>query len=592
MLVNEQLQIEIDRWSSEPSVPRELKDAIKSMTEAELAECFAADISFGTGGMRGLMGPGPGRINVCTVRRAAWGFAVHLLEHCDNAKQRGVVIAYDNRHNSREFAVESAAVLFAQGIKTYVFSELMPTPVLSFAVRYLGAVGGIVVTASHNPPAYNGFKIYDENGCQMTPEHTDAVGEKINSIPGYFVRDMIAYDKCESMIADPQGVEHAYSDMIIDLMESFPEDILGSEDWISSDEIALEPLKVVYSAQHGTGWRIVPQTLMGAGFTVIEVTEQCHPDADFTFTKSPNPEDPVSFELAYTYAENNNADIILVTDPDADRVGVAVKCAGKFVRLSGNQIGAVLLDYILKRKAEKVTDAQAKPYVVTTIVTSDIGDAICSKYAVDLIKTLTGFKYIGETIQRKIVQNEKAEFLFGFEESYGYLFDPSVRDKDAVQACAMLSMVADDYRAEGKTLLDALDDIYAEHGFYYDHLESIAFKGISGMQQMESFMQNIRQQCKTIFAADNLAVVEDYEGRFAQILATGEQRNLDLPQAEVLKLIFADGSWLVFRPSGTEPKLKIYACIRAAAGVNATAESEKQYALLRSRLVASGLILS
>ena len=448
---------------------------------------------------------------------------------------RGVVIAHDNRRQSVEFSEETAGVLAANGIKAYLFDSLRPTPELSFAVRELNAFGGVVITASHNPPEYNGYKLYDERGCQLVSEINDIVIAEIEKIN------------------DPLAVEALSVAEAGELIERLGKD-LDEKYYDAVMAVSLNPdidkkgLKIVYSPQHGTGNVPVRTVLDRLGYEVIPVEEQCFADTEFSNTPNPNPETDAAYELAFKYAKKADADIVITTDPDCDRLGVAVKKDGEYVRMTGNQSAAVLLEYILSQRKIKGTLPE-NGVMVNTIVTSDLGDRVCAKYGVTVEKTLTGFKYIGEKIYNYETKGDKT-FVFGYEESYGCLISDCVRDKDAVQASMMLCEAAAYFRKEGKSLLDVLEEIYAEHGFFLDALDNFFFKGVDGSDKIAKLVDGLRNDCPK--AAGDVAVVEmeDYK--------SDRMKSLGFPSSNVLRFILADGSWVAVRPSGTEPKCKFY----------------------------------
>ena len=519
--------------------------------DKEIKERFLYDLEFGTGGLRGILGIGTNRINKYIIRKTTKGFAEYIKKAGEDACRRGVVIAHDNRRYSIEFCLETAGVLAANGIKAYVFDSLRPTPELSFAVRELGAFGGVMITASHNPPEYNGYKLYDERGCQLVPDVNDLVVAEI------------------AKVTDPLGVKSLSRDEAGELIET----VSGELDDIYYNkvmEICVTPdvkkdIKIVYSPQHGTGNVPVREVLSRLGYNVIPVEEQCYPNTEFENTKNPNPETDDAYTLCYEYAQKSDADIIITTDSDCDRLGVAVKQDGKYVRMTGNQSAAVLLEYILSRKTEEGT-LPKNGVMFNTVVTSDIGDRICADYGVVTEKTLTGFKFIGD----KIYQHELAgdrEFVFGYEESYGCLIAPFVRDKDAVQASLMLCEAAAYYHTMGKTLIDVLGELYEKHGFYLDALDNFGFKGIDGADKIKALVNGLRNDPPASAAGIAVAKMEDYE--------SDEMSALGFPKSNVLRFILEDGSWVAVRPSGTEPKCKFYFSVRGADKAEAEAKLPK-----------------
>lgn len=507
--------------------------------DKEIKERFLYDIEFGTGGLRGIIGVGTNRINKYIVRKTSKGFAEYIKKAGEEACKRGIVIAHDNRRFSVEFCLETAGVMAANGIKAYIFDSLRPTPELSFAVRELGAFGGVVITASHNPPEYNGYKLYDERGCQLVPEMNDLVVAEINKISDPLsVKSLSREEAGELIEVLGASVDEKYYERVMQ---------------ISVTPNVKKDIKIVYSPQHGTGNVPVREVLGRLGYDVIPVLEQCVPDTEFSKTENPNPETDGAYTLAFEYAKKHNADIVITTDPDCDRLGVAVNRNGEYIRMTGNQSAAVLIEYILSRKAADGTLAK-NGVMFNTIVTSDLGDSICAAYGIATEKTLTGFKFIGDKVYRHELAGD-AEFVFGYEESYGCLIAPFVRDKDAVQASLMLCEAAAYYKEQGKSLLDVLDDIYEKHGFYLDALDNFTFKGIDGADKIKALVNGLRNDPPK--AAGDIAVVkmEDYES--AEMLAAG------FPKSNVLKFILSDGSWVAVRPSGTEPKCKFYFSVRA-----------------------------
>ncbi|MGM9551153.1 MAG: phospho-sugar mutase [Clostridia bacterium] len=524
-----------ERWLNSEYVDEATKKELLSMTEEEIHDAFYKDMEFGTAGLRGIIGPGTNRINIYTVRKATQGYAEYLMDHEFREVRRGVVIAYDNRRMSYEFAVATAGVFAANGIKSYLFESLRPTPELSFAVRHLDCFAGVVITASHNPPEYNGYKIYDSHGCQLTPEYSDKVTICVNRIEDELSVKCLTLEEAGNLI---QIVGEEVDEPYYEAVKS----IQVNPDLDKSD------LKIVYSPQHGTGNVPVRRVLSDLGYNVIPVLEQCKPDTEFSNTKSPNPEVPAAYELAIEKAKENDADIIITTDPDCDRLGVAVKKDGEYILMTGNQGGAVLLKYILSQMAEKGT-LPDNGLIFNTVVTSDLGDRVAEKYGVGVEKTLTGFKFIGDKIHNHKHSDGKT-FLFGYEESYGYLIAPFVRDKDAVQSSLMLCEAAAFYKAQGKTLYDALNDIYAEFGYYKDHLTSVTIPGEDGAARIKKILSDLRSNPKSTVYGIKVKKVQDF--------STAEMIVRGFPKSNVLKYILEDGTWIAIRPSGTEPKCKFY----------------------------------
>lgn len=524
-----------------------IRAELEAMAEEQARERFCSDLEFGTGGMRGILGAGTNRMNVYTVRKATQGFADYIASSGAAAKDAGVAIAHDNRRMSVEFAREAAGVLAANGIRAYLFDALRPTPELSFAVRELGCHGGIMITASHNPPQYNGYKLYDGSGCQNVPEIADRITAHISQ-----VRDELAV---ESLPVEAAG--GLIRTVGAELDEAYYRAVLAIQLDGASDKSAL---CVVFSPQHGTANVPVREVLGRLGYDLRVVEEQADPDPEFSNTKNPNPEERASFELAIAKAEHCGADIAIITDPDADRLGVAVRHSGRYEYLSGNQSGAVLLEYILsQRKARGALPANG--IVINTIVTSDLGDRIARSYGMATEKTLTGFKFIGDRI-RTHEQTGEYTYVFGYEESYGYLISPIARDKDAIQAVLMVCEAAAWYKRRGMTLKDVLDGLFERYGTFLEGLTSITLEGAAGTERIREIMGELRARPPAALAGEPVVAVEDYEAgtRFdgRGLVA------LSLPKSDVLKFILEDGSWAAARPSGTEPKCKFYYCAQGA----------------------------
>ena len=489
----------------------------------ELRDRFYKELEFGTGGLRGVLGAGTNRMNKYVVARATLGLAEYINKNA--AHNKSVVIAYDSRNYSREFAETAANVLISKGIKAYVFDELRPTPELSFAVRYLGTTAGIVITASHNPAKYNGYKIYWSDGGQIPPDIASAILSEINK-KGYFEAELSGRESEISWVGkeiDEQYLNNVY-------MQSVNKDVDKNG------------FKLVYTPLHGSGNKLVRGILEKAGYKdVIVVKEQELPDGNFPTVKSPSPEDKEGFTIAIEYAKKNNVDLIIATDPDSDRMGIAVRNKNdEYVTMTGNQVGVMLLDYILSQKVPPKNGA-----AVTTIVSTKMADAVCKTYGVKLIRTLTGFKYIGEKIH-EFEESGENTFLFGFEESYGYLAGTYARDKDAVVASMLTAEMACFYSAKGMTLLDVMDNLYKKFGGYYEELESITLEGENGMENIKRVMTHFRDEQISEVGGAAIESVIDYLGK------------TDLPKSDVLKFCASNGLDFIIRPSGTEPKLKIY----------------------------------
>lgn len=516
------------------------QELLKITDEKELEDRFYKDLQFGTGGLRGVMGAGPNRMNRYTVGKATLGLANYLLENFSGEKS--VVIAYDSRNHSSEFAQDAAQVLAAKGITAYLFTQLMPTPVLSFAVKHLQCTAGIVITASHNPKEYNGYKVYDRNGCQLVPIYADRVISYIRQIT-----DLRAVPRLDFEVAKSSG-----------LIREVGEEVLNA--FLSAVRTqalytAQTDLKIVYTPLHGTGNLPVRRILTDYDVSVVSAQEKA--DGDFSTVRSPNPEERDALTLAIAQARQEQADLVLGTDPDCDRVGIAVRHAGDYVLLSGNQVGALLVDFVLRFKKEGLTE---KSTLVKTIVTNDLGAQIGRAYGLQVAETLTGFKYIGDCINR-YEQADSNEFVIGYEESYGYLVGTHARDKDAVVASMLICEAAAYHKAQGHTLVDALNQLYSEYGYYRDALDSFTLKGKDGAQRIQEILSAFRIAGTSAFP--QVAQVIDY--------AAGVN---GLPKENVLKFLFENGSWLAVRPSGTEPKLKIYYSVRGENAEEADANLE------------------
>ncbi|WP_304685018.1 phospho-sugar mutase [Ileibacterium valens] len=535
-----------EKWVNSPNLDESYKEVLESMNSEEKNDAFYTTIEFGTAGMRGLLGPGTNRINLHTIRKATQGFADYIKEHGEKACEEGIAIGYDNRHMSKEFAFDCAKLLAKNGIRSYVFESLRPTPELSFAVRHLGCFGGIMITASHNPKEYNGYKLYDEKGCQLIPSLASQVIDKVNAI-----EDELAIS---SDITPEQ--EALYTVIGADVDRPYYDAV---------ESIQLNPeveknIKIVFSPEHGTANVPVREIYKETGYDVIPVLEQCTPDPDFSNTPTPNPEQPGAYELALKYAKDNDADIILVCDPDADRMGVGVKHDGEYVVMTGNQSGAVLLEYILSQLEEK-GQMPTNPVMFNTVVTSDLGEKVAADHGVATEKTLTGFKFIGEKVA-KYEQSGERNYVFGYEESYGSLIKPFVRDKDAPQACLMLAEAASYYKnKEDKDLVDVLNDLYAKHGTYEETQVALSLEGEAGANRIKQILSDLRTDGLTEIAGVPVVRFEDYKE--SVIKEDGKTEELEgFVKSDVLKYYLEDGSWIAVRPSGTEPKCKFYYCVK------------------------------
>ncbi|MEK4443231.1 MULTISPECIES: phospho-sugar mutase [Niallia] len=553
----------IEKWTSFAGLEANLKTQLTELQTSDklLEDSFYKHLEFGTGGMRGELGPGINRMNIYTVRKAAEGLGKYIVEQGEEAMKRGVAVAYDSRHQSPEFALEVAKVVGKLGVKSYVFEELRPTPALSFAVRYLNTFAGVVITASHNPPEYNGFKAYGEDGGQLPPEAADIIIKYVNE-----VEDELTIEVLEEKELLEKGlltyigaeVDAAYVEQLKTIqLNRLPE---------------AKDLKIVYTPLHGTGNKPVRAGLEAFGFeNVTVVKEQELPDANFSTVKSPNPEEHAAFEIAIRYGKEIDADVLLATDPDADRLGVAVKdTSGEYTVLTGNQLGALMLEYLLSEKKAKGMLPE-NGVVIKTIVTSEIGRTIAKSYGIPTIDTLTGFKFIGEKI-KEFEQTHEHTFLFGYEESYGYLIGDFVRDKDAVQSAIFAAEVAAYYKAKGLTLHEGLLEIFKKYGFYQEGLESLTLKGKDGAEQIAYIMDTFRKAPIKEVKGLNVVAVEDY--LTSQRSEGLTETLIDLPKSNVIKYYLEDGSWFCLRPSGTEPKAKFYFSVNSSSLEESTSKLE------------------
>ncbi|KAA6453539.1 phospho-sugar mutase [Bacillus swezeyi] len=543
-----------ERWKKNENLDPELRSLLleREGNEKELEDCFYKKLEFGTAGMRGEIGPGPNRMNVYTVRKASAGLASYIAANGEEAKKRGAVIAYDSRHKSPEFAMEAAKTLAANGVQTYLFDELRPTPELSFAVRELNAYAGIVITASHNPPEYNGYKVYGDDGAQLPPEAADRLIGHVNAI--------------ENELDIPAGDEDALKEkgLIKVIGEDIDQAYLDKLTSISvNPDLSQETeVKVIFTPLHGTANKSVRRGLKALGYEhVTVVPEQELPDPDFSTVSSPNPEEHAAFEYAIKLGEEKEADILIGTDPDADRLGVAVKDQeGRYVVLTGNQTGALLLHYLLSQKQQKGILPE-NGVVLKTIVTSEMGRDIAASFGLDTIDTLTGFKFIGEKMKQYHASGEYT-FQFGYEESYGYLIGDFARDKDAVQAALLAVEVCAFYKKQGKSLYDGLMELYKKFGYYREGLKSLTLKGKEGAEQIAAILSSFRKQPPLSIAGKDVMSAEDYLIGKRTLLKENKEETIDLPKSNVLKYFLEDGSWFCLRPSGTEPKVKFYFAVK------------------------------
>jgi len=540
------------KWVDFAELPDYLRQDLENMDEKTKEDAFYTNLEFGTAGMRGLIGAGTNRINIYVVRQATEGLARLIESKGGNEKERGVAIAYDSRHFSPEFAFESAAVLAKHGIKSYVFESLRPTPELSFAVRHLNCFAGIMVTASHNPAPFNGYKVYGEDGGQMPPHDADALTTYIRAIENPFAVEVadVETEKASGLIeVIGEAVDVEYLKEVKDvninpaLIEEFGKD-----------------MKIVYTPLHGTGEMLARRALAQAGFDSAQVVEaQATADPDFSTVKSPNPESQAAFALAEELGRQVGADVLVATDPDADRVGVEVlQKDGSYLNLSGNQIGAIMAKYILEAHKNAGTLPE-NAALCKSIVSTDLVTKIAESYGATMFNVLTGFKFIAEKIQ-EFEEKHNHTYMMGFEESFGYLIKPFVRDKDAIQAVLVVAELAAYYRSRGLTLADGIEEIYKEYGYYAEKTISVTLSGVDGAEQIKAIMAKFRNNAPKEWNATAITVVEDFKAQTATA-ADGTVTNLTTPPSDVLKYTLADGSWIAVRPSGTEPKIKFYIAV-------------------------------
>lgn len=538
-------------WLNNPYFDDETKKELIAISgnEKEIEDRFYKVLEFGTGGMRGLIGAGTNRINKYIIRKAAQGLANTIAKQ-PGEKEKGIAIAYDSRRFSREFALESALVFAANGIKAYLFDSLRPTPELSFAVRYLGCAAGVVITASHNPKEYNGFKAYGSDGGQLPPNESDKVIQEVNAIS-----DIASIPFMEEKEAREKGLLEIIGKEIDDAyMEALKKVSVNPEVCREIGKTA----KLVYTPLHGSGSVPVLRILDEIGFEQVTVVkEQQDPDPEFSTVKYPNPEDRSAFELAMDIAAREDVDLIIGTDPDADRAGVVIRNEkGEYMILTGNQIGCLLLEYILSQK-QKRNDLPGNAFAATTIVSSDLTERICRHYGVELVTVLTGFKFIGEQI-RLLDDSGKKKFMFGFEESYGYLAGTHARDKDAVVASMLIAEVYAWYKSRGMTLYDGLVELFNKYGYYKEDIDTFTLTGKEGAEKIQEALETLREKKPHSFGKSRVAAIRDYLIGIRRDLEAGDTEPLNLPKSNVLYFEMKSGSWFCIRPSGTEPKIKIY----------------------------------
>ncbi|WP_122645274.1 phospho-sugar mutase [Enterococcus mediterraneensis] len=545
-----------EQWKNNSNLEENLKQQLEELQDdsEKLEDAFYAPLEFGTAGMRGILGPGINRMNIYTVRQATEGLALFMDEQDPETRRRGVAIAYDSRHQSPEFAMEAAKTLAKHDIPAYVFESLRPTPELSFAVRYLHAFAGIMITASHNPAEYNGYKVYGEDGGQMPPADADRLTT--------FVRSIV--DPLEIEVLSDEEAEH--SGLIRIIGEEVDQPYLEEIKAVTIDQELIaemgKDLKLVYTPLHGTGKMLGEKALKQAGFEkFVIVPEQAEADPNFRTVHSPNPEEHSAFEYAIRLGEKEDADLLIATDPDADRLGAAVRLPdGNYQVLTGNQIGALMIRYILEahRQAGTLPENAA---VLKSIVSSELPTVIAQNYQVKMINVLTGFKFIAEKI-KQFEKDHSQTFMFGFEESYGYLVKPFVRDKDAIQALILLAEVAAYYKKQGKTLYDGLQDIFEEYGYFMEKTISVTMSGLEGPAKINQIMNKFRTEAPSEFAGVPVIQTEDFK-LLTRVGLDGNLEKMTTPPSDVLKYMMEDTSWVAVRPSGTEPKIKFYIGVKA-----------------------------
>ena len=539
------------QWINHPSLDYNLKIKLEQMSNKEIEDAFYTNLEFGTAGMRGILGPGTNRMNIYTIRKANVGFSKYLL-NLENAKEKGVAIAYDNRHMSKEFAYESAKVLATYGIKSYLFETLRPTPELSFAISHLDCIGGIVITASHNPKEYNGYKIYDSTGCQLIPDLINQVVDYVNEIDNELSIEVISLKNAKSLITIiGKKIDELYYQAVMNIQ--------------LNKELNKNDFSIVFSPQHGTANIPVKELLSRLGYTYYVVESQSNPDPDFSNTKTPNPEEAEAYEAAIDLAKEKNADIVVVTDPDADRVGIAIKYQNDYILMNGDQSAAVLLNYILSVHKENNT-LPKNAVMFNTIVTSDIGELIAKSYGVEVEKTLTGFKFIGDKISQYEITKEK-DFIFGYEESYGCVIEKFVRDKDAIQAIIMYVEAANYYKKQGSNFYQSLLNLYEMYGSFKESQQALSLEGLEGLKRIQEILDTLRNETPKNIGGLKVVGVEDYLTSIK--IKNNQKTKINLPKSNVLKYYLEDGSWIAVRPSGTEPKCKFYYCVKGVDTINA-----------------------
>lgn len=564
------VKINYERWLNSPRVSNEDKETLRKMSEIERSDAFFKDLEFGTAGLRGVLGPGTNRMNEHVVKKATVAFGLYIKEKFKDGTKKGVALSHDNRHHSRDFTLEASKILNDMGIDTYIFDSLRPTPELSYAVRYQGCVGGIMITASHNPKEYNGYKVYDETGCQIVPLKIARLIEIIGELPDEL---SIAVPSVEE-----KGVEHTFAKDVDDTYVKLVEGIQINPD------LNKKNFKIVYTPNHGTSYVNAMRVFKDLGYEVYPVLSQCDPDPDFSGTLSPNPEDPRSFIEPIKLAKKIDADLICMTDPDGDRVGLATKLSnGEYRLLTGNESAAILLDYILSER-KKRGDLPKDGVVYNTVVTSSLGAKIATSYGVKTESFLTGFKYIGERIHHYEELGKGPEFLFGYEESYGCLIAPFVRDKDGIQAILMYCEMALFYHQKGFNLVDVYDSLAKRYGYYRSKLFNIYFNGEAGAKKMKEIMEEIEEHPLTSLLGNKIKYFEDYFKLQKKDLDNGKTYPIEnLMVGDLVKFIFEDNTNIAIRPSGTEPKCKFYIEVVGKNEKDTEGVDEKYYEALLKR---------
>ena len=557
-----------NRWLSSPKVSESDKEYLKNMSQKEMDDAFFKDVEFGTAGMRGILGPGTNRMNEFTVKKATIGFARYLLEKYPNAKTEGVVISHDNRHKSREFTLLSAKVLSEHGIKAYIFDSLRPTPELSYAVRYKKACGGIMITASHNPKEHNGYKVYDETGCQLVPDKISRLVEIIGSLPNELEADYVPVANPAEIITLEKDVDDTY----VALCESIA----------LNKDLKKEGFKIVFTPNHGTSYVNAMRVYKDLGYEVYPLLKQCTPDPDFSGTLSPNPEDQRSYIEPIKYAKEIGAQLVVMTDPDGDRCGLAyLDHDGEYKTVTGNQGAAMLMDYIFATRKEKGL-LHSNGVMYNTVVTSSLGAKIANSYNVANEQFLTGFKFIGNRIDYYEKNHIDKFFEFGYEESYGCLIAPFARDKDGIQAILMYSEMALYYYLQGKNLGDVWENIGSRFGYHEDRCFSIMFEGSSGAETMKKLMTDLRNN--PYLEIDGLKPVKVEDFQKSLCVDNGKESQINLPKSNVIKLTYSNGTVIAVRPSGTEAKVKFYVGVVGSSLEEANKLPEILYSKLKEAL--------